>query len=558
MSLEHRHECARPARHGGKPQVVPAELYAVAVVAMVAVGCHDSDGERGDAAAPVLALEAQRDPARNPSAKLFELPELPRQSGLPLVALDGVYHAHEASPEALVGVGAIAVETHVYAKPDASSARLGQLRAGAWLAAESQTIAGPGCPGGFRSIKPLGFVCIGISATVDRSHPILRAATARPDARERLPYMYGSVKRGGPVYARIPTEEETARYEPNLDSHLRRYRRDKVSGASYGAELWQRGVAVPVLDTVAAMDARTTDSDIPWFLRDGATVPNLSGVPHGNRAKSGEMSAHNSVALQSTFLWQGRRLGVTTDLRVVPTDRLRPIRGSDYHGVRIGEDAALPFAIVRRDGQKGKRLLGGSYRRTDPLGYRSILELTGKQQLVNGVLHYETKDGALVDDRAASRVEVPRKMPGWAVNGERWIDINVNKQLLMLFEGEKPVYAALVSTGEAGLGDPETTKSTRRGVFRIHTKYLTTTMDSKTVGEEFELRDVPYVQYFQDGYALHAAYWHDAFGMPKSHGCINLAPEDARRIFFWTEPHVPEGWHGAAKSLTGTVVYIHE
>ena len=69
---------------------------------------------------------------------------------------------------------------------------------------------------------------------------------------------------------------------------------------------------------------------------------------------------------------------------------------------------------------------------------------------------------------------------------------------------------------------------------------------------------MPYVQYFQDGYALHAAYWHDVFGMPKSHGCINLSPEDARRIFFWTEPKVPEGWHGAAKALTGTVVFIHE
>jgi lipoprotein-anchoring transpeptidase ErfK/SrfK len=82
-------------------------------------------------------------------------------------------------------------------------------------------------------------------------------------------------------------------------------------------------------------------------------------------------------------------------------------------------------------------------------------------------------------------------------------------------------------------------------------------MDSKVSGEEFELRDVPYVQYFQDGYALHAAYWHDVFGQPKSHGCINLTPEDARRLFFWTEPQVPEGWHGAAKALTGTVLFVH-
>ena len=73
----------------------------------------------------------------------------------------------------------------------------------------------------------------------------------------------------------------------------------------------------------------------------------------------------------------------------------------------------------------------------------------------------------------------------------------------------------------------------------------------------FELRDVPYVQYFENGYALHGAYWHDRFGQPKSHGCVNLAPEDARRLFFWTEPQIPPGWHGVARSLTGTVVFIH-
>ena len=52
-------------------------------------------------------------------------------------------------------------------------------------------------------------------------------------------------------------------------------------------------------------------------------------------------------------------------------------------------------------------------------------------------------------------------------------------------------------------------------------------MSSDEVGEEFELRDVPYVQYFEDGYALHGAYWHDRFGTPKSHGCINLSPANA-------------------------------
>ena len=52
----------------------------------------------------------------------------------------------------------------------------------------------------------------------------------------------------------------------------------------------------------------------------------------------------------STFLFEGRRYGLATDLVVLPTDRLRPIRGSDFHGVEIGRDVELPFAFVRRDG----------------------------------------------------------------------------------------------------------------------------------------------------------------------------------------------------------------
>jgi lipoprotein-anchoring transpeptidase ErfK/SrfK len=64
-------------------------------------------------------------------------------------------------------------------------------------------------------------------------------------------------------------------------------------------------------------------------------------------------------------------------------------------------------------------------------------------------------------------------------------------------------------------------------------------------------------QYFKDGFAFHAAYWHDGFGAPRSHGCVNLSPLDARWLFAWTEPHVPAAWHGAM-STRGTMVVVRE
>jgi lipoprotein-anchoring transpeptidase ErfK/SrfK len=77
------------------------------------------------------------------------------------------------------------------------------------------------------------------------------------------------------------------------------------------------------------------------------------------------------------------------------------------------------------------------------------------------------------------------------------------------------------------------------------------------VGDEFELRGVPYVQYFTQGYALHAAYWHNDFGRPRSHGCINLSPRDAQWLFEWTDPPVPSAWHGAMSLHHGTLVSVH-
>jgi hypothetical protein len=56
------------------------------------------------------------------------------------------------------------------------------------------------------------------------------------------------------------------------------------------------------------------------------------------------------------------------------------------------------------------------------------------------------------------------------------------------------------------------------------------------------------VQYFNPPFALHAAYWHDRFGLPTSAGCINLSPIDAAWLFEWSDPHVPDGWQGATGS----------
>jgi hypothetical protein len=69
---------------------------------------------------------------------------------------------------------------------------------------------------------------------------------------------------------------------------------------------------------------------------------------------------------------------------------------------------------------------------------------------------------------------------------------------------------------------------------------------------------VPWTMFFEGDFALHTAYWHDRFGEPASHGCINLAPKDARALYAWTTPEVPTGWSmaHATQDTPGTWVRI--
>ncbi len=121
--------------------------------------------------------------------------------------------------------------------------------------------------------------------------------------------------------------------------------------------------------------------------------------------------------------------------------------------------------------------------------------------------------------------------------GERWVDVDLEAQVLVAYEGERPVYATLISSGKPGTDTPE-------GLFRIWIKFAEADMTGNgTVGNDtYRVATVPWTMFFQDDYALHTAYWHDRFGEPMSHGCINLAPRDAKALYTWAAPEVPTGW----------------
>jgi lipoprotein-anchoring transpeptidase ErfK/SrfK len=141
---------------------------------------------------------------------------------------------------------------------------------------------------------------------------------------------------------------------------------------------------------------------------------------------------------------------------------------------------------------------------------------------------------------------------------------------LTLFEGKKAVFSTLMSPGAGGI-TPKVGMTVQElvraaltplGTYRVWMKHRTAPMTSEDSPDpsRFWIADVPWVQYFRPPFAIHSAYWHEDFGQPKSGGCINLSPEDAKVVFEFTEPHVPETWWGAAsrKDAKGTWIHIHK
>ena len=102
--------------------------------------------------------------------------------------------------------------------------------------------------------------------------------------------------------------------------------------------------------------------------------------------------------------------------------------------------------------------------------------------------------------------------------------------------------ATLVSSGRGRQG---TYNATPIGTYRVWAKLTSSNMDNledENANRYYRMETVPWVQFFSKGVALHGAFWHHSFGHVRSHGCVNLAPRDAEKIFYMTNPRIPAGW----------------
>jgi len=190
---------------------------------------------------------------------------------------------------------------------------------------------------------------------------------------------------------------------------------------------------------------------------------------------------------------------------------------------------------------------------------RSAVGLTGVRTVIAGVTYAESVAGYWV--RLGDLTLAHPQIPADLAPGEKWIDVDITRQALVAYEGLTPVFATLISTGRRNPQDKEHDFPTPQGTFHIREKHVTTTMDGDVASDgPYSIEDVPWVMYFEGSYALHGAFWHDQFGNKRSHGCVNMAPDDARTLFAWSEPHLPDAWHGVISTdeHPGTRLVIHE
>ena len=467
--------------------------------------------------------------------------------------------------------------------------KLGYAKAGAKLAVLAKPEVTPTCTAGWYSVVSGGYVC-GNLGTTDLNHPQVRFAPKQPKLDDVLPYTYArNAKNGTPLYKSVPSKDQMLQYEPYLDSAKKseetakseaKPRLDTVSRATEQRALDRvsvdAGIAGPLggpgpTPDGGAGDLLDPDADKPWWQRENAkdklhevTLEQLNEDADDVLAK--RMVSGFYIAVDRSFAWNGRSWYKSTKGLVAPADRFWQTAGSTFKGVELdGTKLKLPMAWVPGFREKtGLYTIDDATRTVKNAGTAErfqALPLTGKTLELRGTTYAETSDGNWVK-ASYVRTTRPGAPPPDLGPDEKWIDVNLKEQTLVAFRGTQPVYATLISSGKESK-IKEKDHRTPIGEWRIREKHITTTMDGDgtAAGDlPYSIEDVPYVMYYDKSYALHGAFWHRNYGTQMSHGCVNLSPLDAKQLFFFADPPLPEGWHGVWSSQQGpgTRIVIHE
>jgi hypothetical protein len=269
---------------------------------------------------------------------------------------------------------------------------------------------------------------------------------------------------------------------------------EKPSDKSRIVHTWERDRLIHIYDTVLA---ETPGANPHWYRVYGGYM---------NASRLQKVHIHYNVPLSS-----------------IPAD------------TKVLSEVTVPFTQAYRYNQWDGWL--PIYR----LYYSSTQWITGMDTGPDNKAWYIIQDEAdknlhyfvpCVQLRPISPEEITPLSPEVPMNEKR-IDVNLTTQTLTCYEYEQVFFSTKVSSGVTGLYD------TPSGNFNIQVKLPSRNMSTTSpfADDVIPLVGVPWTSFFTDkGHAFHGTYWHDNFGVPMSHGCVNMRNEDALRLFRWTRP----------------------
>jgi hypothetical protein len=400
-------------------------------------------------------------------------------------------------------------------QPTAESLPVGWLRVGSHVRLARGIVKSATCNSGWYRIYPRGWACAGEGLQVTaHAPPSVVTDGASPDPG--LPYFYYLVKESlVPAYHRLPPREDQ-RFAESFAEKILELKKENEEKAK-----------------------RLLAGELPGDVQKPAIVAKY-------------LDRGFFVAGDGTEIRASRRFVHSVRGQYIKLSQLQERHGSRFHGVELGKGRSLPVGWVVRGAQPFwvKMRPDGTLRFVSDPTAAPIPRLTElafvKRARIGDQIFYRIEDGRYLRYwyvAVAEQVDPPKGVKA----DDTWVHVSLGQQTLVVYRGKQPIYATLVSTGLDGYETPV-------GTFYIREKYIAETMSDlgPDAGDSrYKIEDVPWTQYFSGSFALHGAFWHEGFGLRRSHGCINLSPLDARWIFERTLPLLPEGWHGITTDKTG-------
>ncbi len=444
-------------------------------------------------------------------------------------------------------------------------------------------VEGKSCSKGYYKVATGGYIC-SLVGTTNKDDKDVQFRPRQPDIDEILPYPYArNAKNGTPLYRSIPSKQQTYKYEPYLPGAVaekERLAKEQAAGLGMGGSggggkkpaKKKASPATKPNEKANAKPAEKPPAEKPppkplWEREEDLHEVTLEDLKkEGDDVLAQRMMQGFYVAIDKTFKWEDRTYYKTTKGHVTPADRFWQTEGSDFHGVEIdGEKIQLPVGWVFGGIKSAPTYeIDVKEKKVKPKGSKEkfeLVQLKYSYERIGSTDYFQMVDGDWIRD-SHIRMTTPGKRPKEVGPNERWIDVDISEQTLVVFEGDRPVYATLMSSGKESTVKAKD-HSTPRGMWRVREKHVASTMDGDgtAAGDlPYSIEDVPYIMYFHKSYATHGAFWHRNYGVQMSHGCINLAPLDAKWLFFYADPQLPAGAHGnwATADHPGSMIVVHD